>query len=166
MGVLGDGAELLAALVLGEAGVGTERGDLLLLGGEDGFNLGDLVVGQAEALAHALRGLLGIEGVLAAMETVAGMLLVLLRGGGIVVRGLLGGLLAEGGRSGESNGQSGREKNAFHHVNLLLMAAAALPDATDGINTNGAECCGFFMGGMDAVDFSVRCGGGVVRTKY
>jgi hypothetical protein len=59
--VLVDGPELFPALVWREAGIGAQRGDLLLLGGQNGLELRSLIGGEAEALSDVLRSLLRIE---------------------------------------------------------------------------------------------------------
>ena len=63
MRVLMDGAELLAALVLGEAGVGTEGGDLLLAVSEDGLKFCSLVGGQVQFFTDPCGFLLRVMGV-------------------------------------------------------------------------------------------------------
>ena len=55
VGVLEDCLGLLAALVLGEAGVAAQFAHLLLLRGEDRLELRGLVSGEVEALAEMLR---------------------------------------------------------------------------------------------------------------
>jgi hypothetical protein len=97
LGVVADGEELLATLVLCEAGVGAEGGYLLLVVGEDGLELRGLVGGEAEALADVHCGLVRIE-VVTMMTGVSG---------GLLRRGLTGWcrwLLAEGRRDGEGEG--------------------------------------------------------------
>src|SRR6201999_4195542 len=54
LGVLVNGAELLATLIGGEAGVGAESGYLLLLGGQDRLELHSLIAGEVETLAQML----------------------------------------------------------------------------------------------------------------
>lgn len=135
VGLLEDGAHLLVALILAEAGVGVERGHLLVLIGEDGLDLRGLIVGQIQTLLEVLRGLLGIELV---------MVVTLLRCR-LLCRGAIGGLLwgrllGEGRRCGKSEGQSGTKKNALH-VCLLLVAALRCSVLLDGINTDARECC-------------------------
>lgn len=119
VGVLEDGAHLLTALVLGEAGVGVERGHLLVLVGQDGLNLGGLVVGEIEALADVLGGLVGVE--LVMMAALRGLLLCR----SVVVRGLLSGLLGEGRGGGESKCQGRTEKDALHDFACSLRQLCA-----------------------------------------
>lgn len=108
--VLVNGAELLATLIGSEAGVGSERGDLLLLGGQDGLKLRGLIVGEIEALAQMLRGFVRIKGMMATAMLTGW----LLRGGGVPGGLLWGRLLAECRGGGKSKCQSGTEKNTFH----------------------------------------------------
>jgi hypothetical protein len=93
VGLLEDGAGLLAALLGSEAGIGVKRGHLLLLVGQDGLKLCGLIGREIETLAKMRSCLLGIE--LAEVAMVALLFGGLLRGG--IVRGrLLCGLLTEG----------------------------------------------------------------------
>jgi hypothetical protein len=109
LGVLVNGAELLATLIGSKAGVGAERGDLLLLGSQNGLKLRSLIVGEIEALAQMLRSFVRVKGMMAT-PMLTGWLL---RGG--VPGGLLWGrLLAECRGGGKSKCQSGTEKNTFH----------------------------------------------------
>jgi hypothetical protein len=55
-----DGAELLAALLRRQRGIGAQSGDLLLAIGEDGLELRGLVGRETEPLANSLRGAMRI----------------------------------------------------------------------------------------------------------
>lgn len=103
--VLLDGLKLLATLVAGEAGIGTERSHLLLLGRENRLELRGLVVAQLKALAKMESGLVGIEVMVTTMMRTCRLLL---RRCGIVCR-LLGRLLAEGRSRGKSDRQGRTE---------------------------------------------------------
>lgn len=100
-GVLLDSLELFTTLVAREAGVRPKSGHFLLLSGEDRLQLRGLIICKIEAFADALRGLVGIEAVVATVL----IRRLLLGGSGIVCR-LLRGLLAEGCRRGETECQS------------------------------------------------------------
>lgn len=105
VGVLEDGAGLLAALILSEAGVVVEGGHLLLLIGEDRLELCGLIGGEIEALAEVLRGLLRIHLVMTVVARLASGLFGGRVAGGLV--GLLGRLLSEGRGGGEGDCQGG-----------------------------------------------------------
>lgn len=99
--LLKDRAGLLAALLRCETGIGMECGHLLLLIGQNRLEFRCLVGGEAKAFSKVLSGLLGIELVMTMVTRLPGRLL-----SGSVVCGLLRGLLAEGDRGCECNGQS------------------------------------------------------------
>jgi hypothetical protein len=114
-----DGAELLATLVGSEARIGAQRGDLLLLGRQNGLELGGLVIREIEALAKMLRGFVRIKGTMVTAMLSGG----LLRSGGIAGGLLWGRLLAECCGGSKCKCQSGTEKNAFHELCSLLAVA-------------------------------------------
>jgi len=100
LGVLVDRLELLKTLIACEACVGSKRRHLLLLGGEDRFELRGLILCQVEAFTDTLSRLVRIE----AMVTAVLVGRLLLCGCGIIRR-LRRGLLAEGSCSGKSKCQ-------------------------------------------------------------
>jgi hypothetical protein len=61
LGIFVDGTELFSALVWREARIGAQRGDLLLLGGQNRLELRSLIGRETEALSDMLRSLLRIE---------------------------------------------------------------------------------------------------------
>jgi hypothetical protein len=115
-----DGAELLAALIGGEACIGAQRGDFLLLRSQNGLELGGLIVRKIEALTHMQRSFMRIKGVMVMTAMLIGWLLCY----GRIAGGLLWGrLLAECRGGGKSKCQSGTEKNTFHELCSLLAVA-------------------------------------------
>jgi hypothetical protein len=117
--VLVDGAELLAALIGREAGVGAQRGDLLLLGSQNGLELCGLIVSEIEALTQMLRDFVRVKGVMVTAVLSGGLLC----GGGVTGWLLWGRLLAECCGGSKSKCQSRTEKNTFHELCSLLAVA-------------------------------------------
>jgi hypothetical protein len=64
-----DGAELLAALILRQGGIGTQSGDLLLAISENWLELRGLVGRETETLANSLRSEMRVGRVIVPMVT-------------------------------------------------------------------------------------------------
>ena len=64
-----DGAELLAALILRQRGIGAQSGDLLLAISENWLELRGLVGRETETLANSLRGEMRVGRVIVPMVT-------------------------------------------------------------------------------------------------